>query len=342
MGRQARSVDALGTITRTVFDGLGRPSSTWIGTDDTPTSGDWSPTNTTGTDLTKVSENEYDNSGLGDSMLTKIVQYPGTGSPRVRQMWYDWRDRLVATKGGVQETEDTSTHRPILFSNLDNLGRATTQSLYDGDQVYSLTITDGVPAAPDGSKLRARSKSYFDEEGKVYQTEVYSVVQSGGSAGTVSTTALTTNMWYSGRGMVLKTTRPGGPASKTVFDGAGRPTVSYVSDDAGNGVDVSGDHVLSQTSYTLDANGNTTLTTSKQRLNDTTATGALGDAGIAPQARVSYAGVWYDLADRTTDTADYGVLSSAPTMGEFGPGAFRHRAGDQHALQPRGVRRVCH
>ena len=50
-GRPSRSVTAAGTITRMVYDGQDRLLSTWVGTDDTPTTGEWSPTNTTGTNL---------------------------------------------------------------------------------------------------------------------------------------------------------------------------------------------------------------------------------------------------------------------------------------------------
>ena len=44
-GRRDRTVAPGGTITRSVFDNLGRLASQWVGTDDTPTSGTWSPTN---------------------------------------------------------------------------------------------------------------------------------------------------------------------------------------------------------------------------------------------------------------------------------------------------------
>ncbi len=70
-GRLERTLSPTGTISRTVYDGLNRVVSQWVGTDDTPTSGYWSPTNTAGTDLVKVSENEYDSGGVGDGNLTK-------------------------------------------------------------------------------------------------------------------------------------------------------------------------------------------------------------------------------------------------------------------------------
>src|SRR5262249_8094874 len=115
-GRQSRSQAPTGTISRTWYDSLSRVSSTWIGLDDTPTSGSWSPTNTAGTDLEKVSENEYDSAGIGDSLLTKSTQLPaGSASDpnnRVAKFYYDWRDRTVAVKSGVEASESTSLNRP--------------------------------------------------------------------------------------------------------------------------------------------------------------------------------------------------------------------------------------
>ena len=76
-----RLVFTPGTIHRTVFDGQGRVASQWVGTDDTPTSGEWSPTNAAGTDLVKVGENEYDNGDVGDGLLTKTTHVPLPKSP---------------------------------------------------------------------------------------------------------------------------------------------------------------------------------------------------------------------------------------------------------------------
>src|SRR6185503_17476520 len=44
-GRRDRDVDWTGTIRRTFFDSRSRILSTWIGTNDTPPSGTWSPSN---------------------------------------------------------------------------------------------------------------------------------------------------------------------------------------------------------------------------------------------------------------------------------------------------------
>ncbi len=53
-GAVKRVQTPLGTVTRTERDGLGRVTSEWVGTDDTPTSGNWSPSNTGGTRLAQA------------------------------------------------------------------------------------------------------------------------------------------------------------------------------------------------------------------------------------------------------------------------------------------------
>src|SRR5262249_33095153 len=120
-GRQDRVQRPTSTIERMVYDGLSRVVSTWVGLDDTPTSGEWSPTNTAGTDLVQISASVYDNGGVGDSNLTQTTQIVGGSDPdRVSQFYFDWRDRLVASKSGVETTESTTVHRPIFYTDYDN------------------------------------------------------------------------------------------------------------------------------------------------------------------------------------------------------------------------------
>ena len=65
---------------------------------------------------------------MGDGDRTQQTQYPGgAAAPRVTLNWYDWRDRLVATKQGAQASEDTTPYRPILFTSYDNLGEPVEQ-----------------------------------------------------------------------------------------------------------------------------------------------------------------------------------------------------------------------
>jgi RHS repeat-associated protein len=314
-GQLAKTTSPLGTITRTWFDDLGRPISEWIGTDDTPTTGTWSPTNLTGTNMVKVSETEYDHGGIGPGNVTKQTLIPGGGAAnRVTQTWYDLRNRPIWTKSGVEGSESTSTNRPISITEYDNLDRVVKSQIYDGDTV---TVTDsnsdGVPdSLPSSSLLRSQSTASYDELGRVYLSEIYSVNPSGN----IGSYTLKSNTWYDARGQVIKSTSPGGLVQKTAYDGAGRTTVSYVTDGGGDtgysdADDVTGDKVLEQSEPTYDASGNVLSQLVRQRNHDETGTGALGTATTGNKARVSYVAYYYDVGDRTTAVASYGTYGAS-------------------------------
>jgi RHS repeat-associated protein len=309
-GRRDRVQSPTGTIDRSVHDSLGRVVSTWSGTNDTPLLGTWSPTNNTGSaNMVQATANVYDAGGVGDGNLTQITVSPGgNAAARVTQQYFDWRDRRVASKDGVQGSEDTSTHRPITYTTFDNLDEVTQVQQYDGDGV-TLTSSNGVPQAPAAGLLRAQTTTSYDEAGRVYQTQVYSVDP---SSGTVSSNALTTNTWYGHRGQVLETSSPGGVVTKDQYDGAGRVTVTYTTDGASGSswtaaASVTGDNVLQQVEYTYDIDGNVILTITRQRNHDESATGSLGNATTSPKARVSYVAAYYDAANRLTATVDVGT-----------------------------------
>jgi RHS repeat-associated protein len=306
-GRQERVVAPTGTINRTVYDGLSRVVSTWLGTNDTPVSGFWSPSNPAG--MVQLAADVYDNGGVGDSNLTQMTQFPGgSAAPRVCQYFFDFRDRLVASKCGVQAAEDTTTHRPITYDTYDNLNEVTSHSQYDGDGV-TITTTNGVPNAPAANLLRAYSTTSYDDQSRVFQTNVYSVDPTTGS---VSANSLVTRFFFDHRGNSIEQSDPGGLVNKTRYDGAGRQTVRYITD-GGSGTDwtaantVSGDIVLEQMENQYDANGNTVLTADRQRFHDETATGALGNPSAGPHARVYFTASYFDAADRLTASVDVGT-----------------------------------
>jgi RHS repeat-associated protein len=308
-GRPNRTVSPQDTITRTVYDGQGRAASEWVGTDDTPTTGFWSPTNTAGTNLVKVREYEYDGGGAGSGNLTKVTEYPGlSGAARVTQTWYDWRDRAVLTKAGVEASEGTAVNRPITYLDYDNLGQVTKTRMYDGDAV-AVTVTNGVPDAPSASLLRAQSTTSYDELGRVYRSELYSVDPSTGAVGT---NTLKADTWYDARGYAVKTLSPGGLVQKTAYDGAGRATVGYTTDGGGDAayadaLTVTGDTVLEQAETAYDAGGKVLTTTLRRRFHDEAGTGALGTPTTGVKARVSYAGYYYDAGGRPTAAVDVGT-----------------------------------
>src|ERR1700720_3267941 len=106
-------------------------------------------------------------------------------------MYYDFRDRLIEQKDGAllssgspnTSGETDSVHRPITFLTYDNLDEVTETDSYDGDGVS----VSG--SAPSSSLLRGKTVDSFDNQGRVYESQTYSVDPSSGS---VSTNALTT------------------------------------------------------------------------------------------------------------------------------------------------------
>jgi len=196
-GRQNRVLSPTGTIYRTVYDGLDRVVSQWVGTNDTPMSGAWSPTNNTSpSNMVQTVSYVYDNGGVGDGDLTQETDYPGdSAASRVMQKWYDWRDRLVAMKSGVQTSETDGTHRPITYLTYDNLNEVVEAQQYDGDGVTISTV-NGVPQAPAANLLRVQAVTSYDDQGREYQAQVYDV---NPTTGAVSSTALTTNKYYDHR-----------------------------------------------------------------------------------------------------------------------------------------------
>ncbi len=311
-GRLVRTQTPNGTIYRTVYNSLDESLSDWVGTNDTPTSGEWSPSNNTGSaNMVEVASYQYDNGGVGDGNLTQETDYPGLGgNNRVTDFWYDWRDREVAVKSGVQASENDGTNRPIVVTTYDNLDEVTETQQYVGDGVTP-TISNGVLQALPAADLRAQEIDNYDDQGRVYKTQVYDVNPSNGS---VSSTALTTNDYYDHRGDLMAESAPGGLWSKSVYDGAGRDTMDYTTDGAGGttwsaAASVASDTVLEQTQTLYDADSNPIETIDSQRFHNDTSTqlGPLGSPSSGIGARVYYAAAYYDNADRLIASLNAGT-----------------------------------
>ena len=151
-----RTETSTGTISRTVYDSYGDDLSDWVGTNDTPSSGDWSPTNNGGTsNMVEVASYQYDNGGSGDGNLTQEIDYPNDGSAnRETDSYYDWRDRLVLTQTGVGTSGNNA---PIIYTTYDNLDEPIETQVYDGDSV-SISFSGGVPQAPDAMRQRGSAR----------------------------------------------------------------------------------------------------------------------------------------------------------------------------------------
>jgi RHS repeat-associated protein len=304
-----------GTITWTIYDGLRREIGTWIGTNDSTANGfKWSPSNNTGSsNMVQVSSMTYDAGSVGDGNVTQVIAMPGIGTNRVMQSAFDWRNRRVATKSGVEAIESESTNRSVSYTQYDNLGRVLSTAQYDGDTVniHQDADNDGVPDAPDQARRRRFSQNEYDNLSRVFRSQTYLVDQ---STGVIASNPLQSETWFDRRGYVLQRTTPSAPAIQSQYDGAGRLVANYtlgnIPSGSWNAASTVGQSVvLDSQSFTYDANGNTILVTSKQRFHDadSAATGELGSPNSGIPARVSYRSMHYDRADRTIASVDVGT-----------------------------------
>ena len=285
-GRLRALQEPNGTIHRYVFDNLSRLETYWVGTDDTPTSGTWSPTNNDGANMQNTRILEYDDGGLGNGNLTELTVRLDDTTQYVTALRYDYRNRLVVERGpdGVASG--------YTYSNLDEV---TQVDLYrDSDSDFTL----------DSGELRGRRVASFDDLGRVYQESVYEVDPSSGTAGD----RLTTNYWYDPRGYGAKTASPNGLFSKTTIDGAGRAITQWLSIDGSessyaDALTASGDTVIEQMATIYDPGSRPVTTIALKRLeSDSGSTGLLGYGSGYRDVSV----FWYDRADRPTHATTYG------------------------------------
>jgi RHS repeat-associated protein len=288
-GHKDRDVDWTGTIRRTFYDSRDRVLSTWIGTNDTPASGDWSPTNNTApSNMIKVTQNQYDSGGVGDGNLTLGSVYTSAIASLDTAYLYDFRDRRTDTRG---------PDMVAVRSTYDNLSEVITVETYS-DQDLNFVI--------GSSELRGRSESKFDERGLVYLGIQHNVSNTG-----VIGNHLTSNFWYNGRRMLVKEASPNGLFQKTKYDGARRIAATFASfDDAettyAQTFDVVGDTVIDETVLTYDADGNVLYTTRYERTSTASVTGDLATGWAVGNARRTFVAHWFDVANRLTTTAKYG------------------------------------
>jgi RHS repeat-associated protein len=257
-----------GDITRWAYDGVGRLASVWVGgngwsgtPDDSYSIDDAYFSPSTPGNMIELASYQYDDGNVGDSNVTQIIDFESedgstTITPRVTQFFYDWEDRLVATKQGVplddyyqgsgdeqayvedltdETTGNLGAQLPITYYTLDNLGEVTAEQVYDGNDV-AISSSDGVPVAPT-SGLMSETDYVYDALGRVDETTQDTI-----SCGSVSG-GQSTYTEYDGDGNVVSSTDPLDNVTYYTYDGAGE--LVYAEDPNYN-----------TTAYTYDADGN--------------------------------------------------------------------------------------
>ncbi len=318
MGRRYRVKDATATITRTVFDDLGRAKETWVGTNDQDEGGS--------DNIVKTAIMEYDgNADGGNSHLTrrKIDQdgdWGTTSDQGTTDYSYDQRGRLIVS---------VNPQSPHSVALVDNLGRQTAVGLYSS--------SSGLDAGDDPTSLTtyrvALSRSYFDELGRVYESRRYEVDQSTGSVAQEAgqDQYLPVSTWRDAEGRVTKV--DGDQLTKTLYDRLSRVTHSFVLAKDNDTVyadadDVTGDIVLeeTQTTYESTDSDNVVMRAVIARHHDDLAAGTTGALdtnadGGTPNAfkytaadvegRIQISADWFDDLDRVTDAVRYGTYGGA-------------------------------
>ncbi|MCC6675503.1 MAG: RHS repeat protein [Phycisphaerales bacterium] len=316
MGRQRRMQQPTGTLTRTVFDALGRTTQRWLGTDDT---GDEGSPMAGSNNMVKIEELAYDGgSAGGNSYLTSRTLFIQDSSTGQRQTTYanDYRGRVIL---------QTSPQAPHVLNAYDNLGRVTATGLYSSASGLSAS------SAPTTTTNRVGySQTSYDEAGRVYRTIRHKVDQSDGS----SDDTLNSDSWYDPAGRVVKVR--GEQLVKTRYDRLGRATKRFtlakdndahetytdVYDTTNFTTKVDGDIVLEESQTVYDDAGKSGLAlmqVSISRLYDDLSNGRSGeldtnadaDAMVVTAAnvkgRVQITSMWYDTLDRPETTAAYGT-----------------------------------
>jgi RHS repeat-associated protein len=190
---------------------------------------------------------------------------------------------------------------------------------YDGTGI-SLTGLDGNTVAgvfdtDHAGALRGLATAEFDDQGRVFATHTFSVDPSSGSVGA----SIDSGTWFDSRGEVIKTATSGQASTKYGYDGAGRNTAVFsvvlvANESNSNAASVDLNIVLSQTETQFDKNGNPVFAISKARFHDDSdsALGTLGSPTNGVPERISYAGVFYDAANRSLASVDWGTNGDTP------------------------------
>ena len=136
-----------------------------------------------------------------------------------------------------------------------------------------------MPQPPAADLLRAQEVDSYDDQGRVYQTQVYDV---NPTTGAVSTYGADDERLLRSPRRPDRRVRPGRVVdARASYDGAGRDVMDYTTDGAGGttwaaAVSVANDTVLEQTQTVYDGDGNAIETIDSQRFHNAVGTGPLG------------------------------------------------------------------
>ena len=235
--------------------------------------------------------------GGGAGNLVSETRHVNTTTSHTTDFEYDWRGRQLH----VFPPADDAGRVVYSKATYDNLDRATKQERY-------------LEISGSADRLLARSETFYDDRGRVYQTKRYAVNVDTGAVGN----ALVSNTWFDSAGNTIKQQSAGSQAfTKTVYDSLGRAVKQYVGHDTdetayADASSVSDDTIVEQVETVYDDAGNVLQTTTRQRFHNATGTGELTTpSGTQPKARVTYVAMYHDEIGRQIAVANYGTYGGA-------------------------------
>ena len=288
-----------------------RVVSTWVGTNDTPVSGTWSPSNPAG--MVEVTANVYDNGGVGDGNLTQTTTYPGGEcGPASHPVLLRLAGPASGREGrgaGHRGHDHQPAHHLYHLRQPGRGGGAADLRRRRRDHQHGQWRAAG----PGGVAAAGQTITSYDNQGQVYQTQNYLVNQ---TTGAVSGTPLTTNDYYDSRGNQTAVTDPAGNTTTTLYDSLGQETTTI--DALGNRTtttyDVAGDVATETdalgrvTSYTYDAQGRqiavTTAVGTPVQETTQTAYNAIGEVASTTDALGNVTTYGYDSNGNQTSVTD--------------------------------------
>ncbi len=239
-----------------------------------------------------IDSDDYQNptQGVGNGKISVVIEYTGESQPRVEEhraeMYYDSRGQLTHTK--LPES-------PHPMFEYDNLGHIVIRKIVSDLDNPQTTMLD-------------YERLHYTQRGGMYKLE-RAIDPTNLALG-----FLESHIWRDPVGRVIESWDPGGPATKIEYDDLSRVAVSYLTDRSGDAapgasnhfidaMNVAGDRILQQMEYTYQTDGRLQLEMSRQRLHDSTSTGAL----TANDSVSSFMGFHYDFAGRIRRATDYGT-----------------------------------
>lgn len=289
--------------------------------------------------LATISKTEYDEGGVGDGHITKTKDYFGTGTNDYTgtNLKRTYRGHVRGIEPYYMASTTETTTGPYTVQDVDWMGRVTTDALYDTTPVWGTVLTGDsytAYASSTTTNRRARTDILYDYLGRFYQTKVYEVASSNGTGNNFSTAA----HYYDRNNRIVGTVKNLQEGEELAYDGAGRQYQSRKVTELDSSLYSSGkfvyqnptpnpslnsmsggdDSVVTMSHSVLNAEGNITDLHEFEATHDDLLGGSVGFDFSNNDDYIRETNYqWYDAADRSTTTADYGSGDTSGGAGEW-------------------------